>query len=218
VRGRERRKTGAKQVAAPGRIDMASLSRAPALFDDGYNGILEAPSIPGPLGIQDRHGIPPAGSSPLHFLSIFSFLLTAGTIGLAALWGDGTAIIAIASVSLANSVISYTSFWSPLLFWRLSAGLARDEDVVIRTRTGAFVVIRCREEVARELYTAGEECQYVSTRHSKTLAALGLSFLMVALILLGNCTWRSKLLLCASYILLHGLYWIAALIPPKYFW
>ena len=79
-------------------------------------------------------------------------------------------------------------------------------DVVIRTREGAFILIRCTEEVARELYSGTEECAYV-TQYHRVFMGLGMVLLMVAVVLLGNCGWNSQVLVGGSYIALNALYW-----------
>ncbi|KAG5913880.1 hypothetical protein E4U42_000816 [Claviceps africana] len=92
-------------------------------------------------------------------------------------------------------------------------------DVLIRTREGAFVLVRCSEEVARELYSGTEECEYyVGGNTYRALMALGTMLLMLSVVLLGNCTWELKVLIGASYIVLNGLYWGLGMIPRSYFW
>lgn len=63
-------------------------------------------------------------------------------------------------------------------------------DVILRTREGAFVLVVCDEDVARELYTGTEECQYyVNTQVYRLLVGLGTFLLMVSVVLLGNCSF-----------------------------
>jgi hypothetical protein len=91
-------------------------------------------------------------------------------------------------------------------------------DVVIRTRVGAFILIRCTEDVARELYSSTEECQYVSTEWHRVFMGLGMVLLMVAVVLLGNCGWNSQVMIGGSYIALNALYWAMSLLEQRYFW
>jgi len=167
---------------------------------------------------QERYAVPPAYYSPLNVVSFLSFLLTVAIFVLAGYWHDGTAMVAIAAISAASTVVSYASWWKPLLMHRPSTNKVPPGDVVIRTRGGAIVLIRCREEVARELYMGTEECQYVSTKYHRVFMGLGMVLLMVAVVLLGNCSWPSQALIGSCYILLNGVYWVMGLIPPKYFW
>ncbi|KAI1387538.1 uncharacterized protein F4822DRAFT_406845 [Hypoxylon trugodes] len=169
--------------------------------------------------LTSRPAIPATFYSPVHILSVFSTLLTFGIIAFAAYWQDGTAIIAVALVSLASSVVGWASWWRPLLMKRDQKNVVPDGDVIIRTREGAFLLVKCTEDVARELYSGTEECNYrVSGRSYRVLMALGTCLLMVSVILLGNCKWYTQIFIGGSYIVLNGLYWAMGLLPKKYFW
>lgn len=167
---------------------------------------------------QERYAVPPAVWSPLHVVSVLSFVLTILLLIAAGIWEDGTAIVAIGLISLASTVTCYASYWRPLLMHRPTTNQVPPGDVVIRTREGAFILIRCREEVARELYSGTEECQYVSNKAHRVFMGFGMVLLMVAVVLLGNCSWNSQASIGGTYIFLNGIYWLMGLIPPKYFW
>ncbi|KAK0641031.1 hypothetical protein B0T16DRAFT_335349 [Cercophora newfieldiana] len=167
---------------------------------------------------QERYAVPPRNFSPLHIVSILSFITTIGILIGAALWEDGVAMVAIFAMGLASTVTCYASWWRPLLMHRPTKNKVPQGDVMIRTREGAFLLIRCQEEVARELYTAREECQYVETKYHRVYMGVGMVLLMVAVVLLGNCGWWSQVLVGGAYIVLNGVYWVMGLIPPKYFW
>ncbi|KAI1416484.1 hypothetical protein F5Y13DRAFT_154065 [Hypoxylon sp. FL1857] len=171
------------------------------------------------VNTSGRPAVPATLYSPLHILSVFSVLLTGGIIGFAARWQDGTAIIAVSLVSLASSVVGWASWWRPILMNRSHTNRVPAGDVIIRTREGAFLLIKCTEEVARELYSGTEECQYhVSGRAYRMLMALGTFLLMISVILLGNCKWYTQIFIGVSYIVLNGVYWAMGLVPKKYFW
>ncbi|KAI0382194.1 hypothetical protein F5Y04DRAFT_253203 [Hypomontagnella monticulosa] len=171
------------------------------------------------VNTSSRPAVPATLYSPVHVLSIFSVLLTASIIGFAAYYQDGTAIIAVSLVSLASSVVGFASWWKPILMKRSHTNAVPAGDVIIRTREGAFLLVRCTEEVARELYSGTEECEYhVSGRAYRVLMGLGTCLLMVSVILLGNCKWNSQIFIGASYIVLNGLYWAMGLLPKHYFW
>jgi hypothetical protein len=92
-------------------------------------------------------------------------------------------------------------------------------DVLIRTREAAFVLIKCTEEVARELYSGTEICDYyVGDQSYRLLMGLATMLLMMSVILLGNCQWNSQVLIGASYIILNGLYWGLGMLPQSQFW
>jgi hypothetical protein len=80
--------------------------------------------------------VPAMRTSPLNILSIFSFALTLGLFAMSAMNQDGTAMIALFTMSLASSIIGYASMWSPQLMKRNALIDVPRGDVVIRTREG----------------------------------------------------------------------------------
>lgn len=166
-----------------------------------------------------RPAVPAALWSPIHILSVFSMILTFAIIGFSAWYQDGTAILSVALISLASSIVGAASWWQPLLMKRSHTNKVPDGDVVIRTREGAFLLVECTENVARELYAGTEECQYyVGGQWYKVLMGIGTFLLMVSVILLGNCKWWSQVFIGGSYISLNGMYWFMGLLPKKLFW
>ena len=164
--------------------------------------------------------VPALKLSPLNLLSLFSCALTAGLFALAVYERDGVACLSLFTISLASSIVSYASMWSPQLMKRNSLINVPRGDVVIRTREGAFLVVKCDENVARELYTGTEECIYTvqNRRIYRTLVGIGTFLLMVSVVLLGNCNFHEQLAIGISYIALNGLYWGASIIPKRKFW
>ncbi len=117
-----------------------------------------APTAVGTAGPRARNVVA-TFSSPLHLLSIFSFFMTIALIAAGVVWKDGTAVLAVVLLSLATSATGFAALWRPLLLdnaQRLTTTAPRG-DIVIRTREGAFLVIKCTQEVSRELY-AGKVC------------------------------------------------------------
>lgn len=168
----------------------------------------------------ERPAVPAALFSPLHILSVFSMLLTVALLVGARSWTDGPATAAVALISLQSSLVGYASWWKPVLMLRTHKHKVPRGDVMIRTREGAFLLIRCTEDVARELYTGGtEECQYrVGERSYRSMMGLGTVMLMISTVLLGNCSWYMQLFVGASYICLNGMYWAAGMLPRALFW
>lgn len=176
-------------------------------------------SIPSILHTRAAPQISARLASPLHILTILSFLGTIGLLVWSILIHDGVACVALGTISLASSTIGLASKWSAKLTSRSSKVRVPNGTVVIRTREGAFVVVKCSEEVARELYNGTEECRYfVGDRGYRALVGLGTFLLMVSVVLLGNCNWTMQLVIGASYILLNGLFWLVALMPRALSW
>lgn len=155
----------------------------------------------------------------LNNLTVFSTMLTFALFLWSGSQSDGTAFVAILIISITSSMVGAASFWRPLLTERLYKIDVPPGDIVIRTRNGAFVIVHCTEEVARELYVGAEDCNYVlGTRPAQVLVGAGTVFLMIGVVLVGNCTFELQMALGASYIVLNGLYWIAALLPAQDNW
>ena len=169
---------------------------------------------------QKHHAlIPPAAFSPLNILTIVSFLMTVGAFIWAMIVKDGGAALALATMSLASILIGIASYWTPLLDRRPTKALVIEGDVVIRTRQGGFVIVKCTEEVARELYTGPEECLYmVGNQWFKVLVGIGTILVMISVVLLGNCNWTMQVVIVVIYTLLNGFYWAVSLLPKQWLW
>ena len=168
---------------------------------------------------KQKPRVPPHPWSPLHLLSVGSCLLTIGLLIMAIIIKDGTACVALGTISLCSSIVGYASLWSPLLELRLFRSKVPPGDVAIRTREGAFLVVKCNEVVARELYVGTEECNYrVETWQYRILVGFGTLLLMVSVVLLGNCDFTMQAAIGASYMVLNGLFWAASLVPKDRFW
>jgi hypothetical protein len=163
--------------------------------------------------------IVPKTFSFLNFLTIGSTMLTLGLLIWSIILEDGPACVAIVIISITSSMVGLASYWHPLLTERVNQGNVPPGDIVIRTRNGAFVIVHCTEEVARELYVGAEDCNYqLHARPAQVLVGAGTISLMVGVVLMGNCTFEMQAALGASYIVLNGLYWVAALLPPRDNW
>jgi hypothetical protein len=164
--------------------------------------------------------VPAKITSPLNLLSIFSCVLTCGLFGLSVYDEDGIACLALITISMVSSIVGYASLWSPQLMKRTSGANVPPGDVVIRTREGAFIVVHCDENVARELYTGTEECTYTvgNIRIYRTLVGIATFLLMISVVLLGNCNFNEQAAIGAAYMVLNGLYWVASLVPKRKFW
>ncbi|KEY64127.1 hypothetical protein S7711_07472 [Stachybotrys chartarum IBT 7711] len=168
---------------------------------------------------DERPAVPPRLFSPLHILSVSSFVLTIGIIIAGIFWEDGPAIMAVTLISITSTIAGYASLWRPILMYRRHKNEVPRGDVLIRTREAAFVLIKCTEEVARELYSGTEICDYyVGDQSYRLLMGLATMLLMMSVILLGNCQWNSQVLIGASYIILNGLYWGLGMLPQSQFW
>lgn len=172
-------------------------------------------------GPSKRPGIPAQLTSPLHILTLLSCLNSLAILACSIVWRDGTAILSISLISLASSIVGYATWWEPRLMFVEGPSNRKlpDGDIMIRTREGAFIYIKCKESVARELFSGTEECKYKVTGGGHNLfMAAGTVILMLAVVLMGNCKWNSQMFIGASYVVLNGLYWALGMLPKRYFW
>lgn len=109
---------------------------------------------------KDKPRVPPQTYSPLNVLSIGSCIATIGLFIAAALIGDGTAMVAIGTISLNSSIVGYASSWRPTLTKRTFQDKVPPGDVVVLQKEGAFLFVKCNEAVARELYSGPDVCDY----------------------------------------------------------
>lgn len=211
------RKSESPDPAAPdteGNVEIKGIRRQNTFREKVENTLVSG-------GRNKRPAIPAKLASPLHMLTIFSFLVSVAILVCAVIWRDGTAILSISLISFASSIVSYATWWEPRLMSVEGTENRKlpDGDIMIRTREGAFIYVRCKEDVARELFSGTEECKYrVNGAGHNLLMASGTVILMLAIVLLGNCKWNSQMFIGASYITLNGLYWGLGMLPKKYFW
>ncbi|OCK79367.1 hypothetical protein K432DRAFT_330280 [Lepidopterella palustris CBS 459.81] len=142
-------------------------------------------------------------------------------IGLAIHYEDGMALLATILLSLLSSLIGLGNKWTLQLPKRgdKSKNVPRG-DVVIRYPKGSFLIVRCDEDVARELYFAPETIKYL-LEHApayRLLSLVGTLMLMFGVIALANAQIKLQLAFAGAYMLLNAGYWTVAALPSKLHW
>jgi len=186
---------------------------------------------------SDKQHVLPANrlSSP-HILSFFSFLVTWGLFTAACILHDGPAALGIAVLALQSSLGCAAWLWKPVLAVRRKDSKDARGDIVIRTRGGAFVIVRCNEDVARQLYVGEEIAEYhLSPDLAKLMTGVATVLLMVSLrppfyfelhadlskfgvVLIGNARWTMQAAIGGTFVALNFLYWCMALLSRKRCW
>lgn len=132
---------------------------------------------------------------------------------------DGAAVLALIAMSAASTLIGFASHWSPKLASRPTDVPVPDGDIIIITRDGAFIVVQCSEEIARELYIGPEECNYlVGDQSFRILVGIGTLLVILSVLFLGNCNWTMQAVIAIIYIILNALYWVVSLFQERYLW
>lgn len=128
--------------------------------------------------------------SPLTMLSALGVLVAIGLLILAVFQEDPMALISLPLLAITSSLTGYGSRWDVKLQKRRVNVDVPPADVILKSGPGAFMLIRCTEEVARELYFGQEICDYhLSENGFRICAGLGTFTLMAAVVTLANCNW-----------------------------
>ncbi|KAI5777738.1 hypothetical protein EDC01DRAFT_635416 [Geopyxis carbonaria] len=152
-------------------------------------------------------------------LAICGTVCFIGLLAAAIVLGDGMATIALLLLALTSSMIGLGSWWRVELQKRTASRDVPDGDVVVVGRQGGFLIVRCTEAVARELYFGQERCSYVvSDALFRALSAAGTFTFMAAVVFLASAGFTIQAATGLSYIVLNFAYWIAALLPGGWHW
>jgi hypothetical protein len=130
-------------------------------------------------------------------------------------------VVATVLLSLLSSLIGLGNKWElklpkrKMTKWDVPRG-----DVIIRYPKGCFLIVRCEEDVARELYFAPESINYLLTHGPayRILSLVGTMMLMGGVICLANAQIQVQIAWAGSYMLLGASYWIVAALHSKMHW
>jgi len=131
------------------------------------------------------------------------------------------AVLAVLFLSLLSTLIGFANYWTLELPERKSKdNSAPPGDVVIRYPKGAFLVVECNEDVARQLYFAPETINYFVKRPVKyrMMSLVGTLMLMAGVVCLGNATNILQITFGAAYMMLNAAYWVVAALDPRQHW
>ena len=132
---------------------------------------------------------------------------------------DGMSLLATLLLSLLSTIIGIGSKWSLKLSKRKGVRLVPPGDVVIIYPHGAFLVVKCDEYIARELYWAPEECKYnVEILTYRVISLTGTLMLMFGVIFLANASLTLQLYIAGAYVILNAAYWVVAAFPKSWHW
>lgn len=158
-------------------------------------------------------------AGPLNTITIFSTLTTLGWLIWSIVIHDGVACLAIIVMSLASSAFGFSCLWRPGSL-RHRASVQSDSKVIIRTRSGAFVVVNGSQDLLRELYFVTEECIYIinSAMARMVGGAAGSVLLAAGVVLLGNSSMVMQIAIGIFYTVLNVMYWTLATLPTRFAW
>jgi hypothetical protein len=158
---------------------------------------------------------------PLTAVLLIGFTLSIILLALSIWQDDGMSVVATVLLSSLSSLIGLSNKWELKLSTRnhKKTKLPRG-DVVIRYPKGSFLIVRCEEDVARELYFAPESINYLVTHAPvyRLLSLIGTIMLMGGVICLANAQIQVQIAWAGAYMLLNAAYWIVAALPSKMHW
>lgn len=160
-------------------------------------------------------------AGPLTWVTLLGFGLTIAIMITSIVYGDFMSLMALVSLSLLSTLCGLANKWELSLTAPPRRGGDSPEDmVVIRYPEGSFLVVKCNDEVARELFFAPEEITYTiaSSHVYRLLALLGSVMLMIGVILLANARLQLQLAWAGSYLILNAAHWAAAALPARMHW
>ncbi|KAL8650118.1 MAG: hypothetical protein Q9210_004012 [Variospora velana] len=156
---------------------------------------------------------------PTTLLAFLGCAMACALLALSIHLQDGMALLATILLSFLSTLVGIGSRWRLVLSERKATRTVPRSDVVINYPHGAFLIVKCEEDVARSLYWAPEECKYYrSTRSYRLISLIGTLVLMFGVICLGNATINVQLGYAAAYIILNAAYWIVAALPQRWNW
>ena len=158
---------------------------------------------------------------PLSFVALFGLLESAALLAVSIAFRDGMAIVATILLSFLSVIVGIGNKWNLKLNQRsVRRGWTPAGDVVIRYPKGSFLVVKCTEDVARSLYFAPENIDYLiqSQWIYRLVSLVGTIMLMGGIVCLGNARIIPQLGFAAAYMIINALYWIVAALPPKVHW
>ena len=172
--------------------------------------------------ITKNPNMPPVKASskgPLTWLSVLGCMMSIALVILSIKEDDGMALLATVLLSCLSTIIGIGAKWSLKLPIRRATRFVPPSDVIISFPHGAFLIVKCNEDVARELYWAPEKCNYlVGVQWYRLISLIGTLTLMFGVIALANAQLPLQIAFAAAYIILNAAYWVVAALPHHLHW
>ena len=156
---------------------------------------------------------------PLAWLSLLGTAMSIALLVLSITQEDGFALLATILLSFLSTLIGFGSRWNLTLMKRKQNRRVPRDNIIIKYPHGAFLVVKCDENIARELYWHPEECEYnFGDTTYRIISLIGTIALMAGVICLGNASLPLQIAFAAAYMILNAAYWVVAALPAKWHW
>lgn len=136
---------------------------------------------------KSRWSISHSIHSSLDILSVLSCLASIALLIAACCVHDGTAALAVIFLSFESSLACAAWRWSPSVVPRPQGPDIPPGDVVLCTANGSFIVVRCDDFVARQLYLGRSRAWYVLDEGiAQAMTGLATILLMVGFMIMSD--------------------------------
>lgn len=192
------------------------------LVDTFFRGVPQSSFERSKTQSQSAPGAPTVkatATGPLALVTILGFTLSLILFTVSILFGDGMSFIATLLLSFLSTLIGAANKWTLELPSRKGPS-PTPGDTVIRYPNGSFLIVKCEEDVARELFFAPEEIKYNITNPTiyRMISLVGTIMLMLGVVCLANAKLQLQFAWAGAYILINAAHWAAAAVPPKLHW
>nr|OQO05992.1 hypothetical protein B0A51_18213 [Rachicladosporium sp. CCFEE 5018] len=159
-------------------------------------------------------------AGPLTYVTLLGALLSLSLFIISICLGDGMSLLATILLSLLSTLVGFSNKWTLQLPKRPHGSEKEDGDVVIHYPNGSYLIVKCEEEVARELFFAPEEINYriSSATIYRLISLLGTLMLMLGIVFLANAKLQLQFCWAGAYIILNAAHWAAAAVPQRLHW
>ncbi|KXS99640.1 hypothetical protein AC578_9925 [Pseudocercospora eumusae] len=159
-------------------------------------------------------------TGPQTWVTLIGFLEAVILLAMSITFGDGMSILATITLAGLSTVVGIINKWNLVLPRKAQGSIPPPGDVVIRYPNGSYLVVRCDEEVARELYFAPEEINYEIQNPLiyRMLSLVGTIMLMLGIVFLANAKLQLQFAWAGGYVIINIAHWIAAALPQRYNW
>jgi hypothetical protein len=180
--------------------------------------VLEVEEVQGEVG-KSKPIIKASPTGPLSWLAVLGCAMSIVLLGVSTWKEDGMSLLATLTLSLVSSMVGVGSKWKLKLAKRANTRVVPRSDVIVRYPQGAFLIVKCSEEVQRALYWHTEKCEYlVSLRVYRVICLVATLLLMAGVIFLANSTVLLQILWAGGYSILQAAYWAVAALPQRIHW
>ena len=158
-------------------------------------------------------------TGPLSLVTLLGFIEAVILFVASIVLGDGMSLVATLLLAFLSTLIGAANKWTLKLPKRQGES-PTPGDTVVRYPNGSFLVVRCDEDVARELYFAPEEIEYNIEDPAiyRMISLVGTLMLMLGIVALANAKLQLQFAWAGAYILINAAHWLAAAVPPRWHW